>query len=458
MAQTFLAKSTNTTYVCLQDLKTDNVNPDFFKGCGTSIRACLKKNNIPENEIIFVDKNKVSNKKNTRAQPYVTEKYAKEWIYDVNKIKEYRESIKTQKKEELNKTRIEQKQYDVTQLQPLPPIVEISDEEAFKDTDGNILHIEMRGEKTQEGLYMKALDIQNKLGIDRVYDVVTNTNSDHEYNTHYVFFETKNYGIEVDQKSTKVLFLTYFGVIKLLICSRSKKAEHFQKWAITTLFTHQFGDQEDKDDLAADLMGITPKTLYNVFRRSSNTIPCVYLFRIGRVGDVREYCKKKIESINLDGYDDNDMLYKFGKTDDLARRTKEHANTYGKMSKDFTLETFNYIDKALACKAESSINHFFTASDMRIKDSKHAEVVVIKQEKLKYVIEWFKNVQILYSGNSFDLIKQLDTLKHQHAVEIMQKDHEYKLLLKENEKIHYEHKSELQALEIELLKTKLSLV
>ena len=128
----------------------------------------------------------------------MTEKYAKEWIYDVNKIKEYRESIKTQKKEELKKARIEQKQYNATQLQPLPPIVEISDEEAFKDTDGNILHIKMRGEKTQEGLYMKALDIQHKLGIDRVYDGVTHTNSDYEYNTHYVFFETQNYGVEVD--------------------------------------------------------------------------------------------------------------------------------------------------------------------------------------------------------------------------------------------------------------------
>lgn len=320
----------------------------------------------------------------------------------------------------------------------------------------------MRGEKTQEGLYMKALDIQNKLGMNRVHDIVTDKRSDHEYNTHYVFFEAKlsrNSGSNEHQKTTKVLYLTYFGVIKLLICSRSKRAEPFQRWAITTLFTHQFGDQEDKDELAADLMGITPKTLYDVFRKSSNTIPCVYLFKIGRVGDINEYCKNKTESnIDLNGYDDNDILYKFGKTDDLARRTKEHAKIYGKMSKEFTLETFNYIDKALACKAENSINHFFTASEMRIDDPKHAEVVVIKPEKMRYVVEWFKNVQMMYSGNSYELIKQLDNLKNQHAMELMQKEHEYQLLLKDNEKARFEHKSELQALEIEMLKTKLSIV
>ena len=52
---------------------------------------------------------------------------------------------------------------------------------------------------TQEGLYMKALDIQNKLGIDRVYAGVTHTNSDYEYNTHYVFFDIVTYDIKKHQ-------------------------------------------------------------------------------------------------------------------------------------------------------------------------------------------------------------------------------------------------------------------
>ena len=279
MTQTFLAKSTNTTYVCLQDLKTNNVNPDFFKGCGTSIRACLKKNNIPENQIIFVDKNKVSNKKNTRAQPYVTEKYAKEWIYDVNKIKEYRESIKIQKKEELKKTRIEQKEYNATQLQPLPPIVEISDEEAFKDADGNILHIEMRGEKTQEGLYMKALDIQNKLGIDRVYGVVTNTNSDYEYNIHYVFF--------LISPVSKVLYLTFTGFVKLIMCNRKVKNKISYTQLLTSC-TLLFASQESKEELAATCMGISLTHMRSIAKTCSSGLHGIYLFAIGKVSDLHD--------------------------------------------------------------------------------------------------------------------------------------------------------------------------
>jgi hypothetical protein len=463
----FVAKSTNTTYVCLLDIRNKNINHEFFKGCGnvgTSVRSCIKKNDIPECHFIFVEKNKVSNHKNTRAQPYVTEKYAIEWIYDQEKIKEYRANIKAKiaekKKEELHITRIERKEYDSTQLQSLPDIVDISDEDAFKDNEGTSLHIEMRGKKTHDGLYMKALDIEQQLRITCVYRGVTHANSDFEYNKHYVFFTTEgivNYDTSgvVENTPGKVLYLTYFGVIKLLICSRSKNAEQFQKWVITTLFTHQFGDQDQKDELASNLLGITAKTLYDVLRRSSNVIPCVYLFKIGKVGDVRKYCKDKIESINLEGYVDDDILYKFGKTNDLARRTREHANTYGKMSNDFTLETFNYIDKALACKAEKSIKDFFNASDMRINDDKHIVVVVIKPNKMKYTIEWFKNVQMMYSGNSYDLIQQINEMRHNHAMELMKKEHDNQILQKENDKLCFKHKSELQEMEITILKERL---
>ena len=117
-------------------------------------------------------------------------------------------------------------------------------------------------------------------------------------------------------------------------------------------------------------MGITPKTVCDVSRKSSSTIPCVYLFKIGKVCNIVEYCNTKIESINLDGYNKDDIVYKFGMTDDLARRSREHSRSYGIMTTDFSLETFNYIDKAQACEAEKTIKDFFNATDMRVEDKK----------------------------------------------------------------------------------------
>lgn len=495
----FTPISSDTKYVSLLDILNKKVNEPFFEKCGSVdkqiIRKCIIKNTIPDNAFIFVGNNKVSNSKNSRATPYVSESYANEWIYDTEKIIQYRNEqqkiLKKDRAKKISQTRVERKGYDPTQLKPLPDIVDLDENEGFKDEDGNVLHIEMRGERTQKGLYFKASDLGQLH--DRVYNIVIQKTSDFEYDKHYVFFDesnigTRNSGTDVnssqrvpdtdvyngyinyvsnvnysaDVTPKRGLYLTYFGIVKLLICSRSSKAEPFQEWVLTTLFTHQFGEQEQKDDLAANLLGITPKTICDVFRKSTNTIPCVYLFKIGKVGDVRDYLINKMESINLEGYCDNDILYKFGRTNDLARRTKEHASTYGKMSKEFTLETFNYIDKALACKAERSINHFFNASDMRINDIKHTEVVVIKPEKMKYTIEWFQNVQMMYSGNSYELIKQLDDLKHEnvlikkeHENQLLVKQHENQLLLQDNEKLIFKHRSELQAMEIDMLKTKL---
>ena len=52
------AKSTNTTNVCLQDLRTGNLNPHFFKS-ETAVFLYLKSLKILT--------------ANTKAQPYVTE-------------------------------------------------------------------------------------------------------------------------------------------------------------------------------------------------------------------------------------------------------------------------------------------------------------------------------------------------------------------------------------------------
>ena len=101
----------------------------------------------------------------------------------------------------------------------------------------------MRGEQAYGGLYMKALDIQNQLGIPHIQDKVLDTTGDYEYDEHYVFFDTKStlnpstLGPS-ENTSGKVLYLMYFGVVKLLISSRSPNTRPFQKWVITTLFTH----------------------------------------------------------------------------------------------------------------------------------------------------------------------------------------------------------------------------
>ena len=445
----FIDESSKIAYISLFDLYLHKINPPFFEKCGSVdkqiVRRCIIKNTIPEKDHIFVGKHKLSNSKNTRASPYVTETYADKWIYDVNKIIKHREELKIAKKEKLKinitETRIERKHFDETNLKPLPDIVEIEEHERFKDADGNVFRIEIRGEKTQEGLFFKALDFDKlHLSSKPTYDTFTRIGSDYVYDKHYAFFEeahhnkhtphwctnvTKN--DDVTQKNDdvtkkKVLYLTYFGVVKSLICSRSHKAKPFQKWAMTTLFTHQFGEEEEKDTLAASLIGVDHRTISSIFRCSSNVIPCIYLFTIGRVSDIRKYCVKNNDPITLDGYADDDVVYKFGRTEDLEDRTKRHGKTYGKMTNDFALETFSYVDKALVSKAETSLNHYFEGMCMKVNDNKRVELVVIPKSKMKHVTEQFKNIQVMFEGNSKEYIHQIDLMRSHFESELLKKD------------------------------------
>ena len=45
--------------------------------------------------------------------------------------------------------------------------------------------------------------------------------------------------------------------------------------------------------------------------------------------------------------------------------------------------------------------------------------MVIKPNKMQYVNDWFKNVQRICAGNSADLIKQIDDMRHEHAMELV---------------------------------------
>ena len=66
--------------------------------------------------------------------------------------------------------------------------------------------------------------------------------------------------------------------------------------------------------------------------------------------------------------------------------------------------------------------------------------MVIKPNKMQYVNDWFKNVQRICAGNSADLIKQIDDMRHEHAMELVIVKNENKLLEKENEKMFFNTK------------------
>jgi len=203
-----------------------------------------------------------------------------------------------------------------------PPILYLDEEEMFKDADGNVLPIEVRGERNRQNIFFRVKDISDNFVFPKLKTVLLNNSSEYKRGLHFKTFIRQstvvNYDPNLPNKKTS-LFLTYKGLLRFLFVSRNKNAEQFQDWAEEKLFTIQMGTQEEKDKLGTKIQNINYSDFSNVFRKHANKLSAIYLIKIGQVKDIRT-------TFNIpDSYSDEQMLYKYGFTDDLNRRFKEHC-------------------------------------------------------------------------------------------------------------------------------------
>ena len=52
---------------------------------------------------------------------------------------------------------------------PLPPLLELSDSEKFRDEQGNVHEVEVRGEKTKDGIWFKCKDIAHVFEMESLH-------------------------------------------------------------------------------------------------------------------------------------------------------------------------------------------------------------------------------------------------------------------------------------------------
>eukprot|EP00960_Hanusia_phi_P019228 567453-Hanusia_phi.AAC.1 len=86
----------------------------------------------------------------------------------------------------------------------------------FRDDDGRVCNIEVRGERSINKCFFKASDVAKELQMDNLKTTI----------------QHKEYGYEQ-------------GI-----------ADRFQRWAAKTLFTIQMGTVEEKKELCANMLGI----------------------------------------------------------------------------------------------------------------------------------------------------------------------------------------------------------
>ena len=428
--KTFTFDSTGKLYYNNEDLFKQHKS--FYTGFLSKPRKIIEKKQIPNNEYVYMynEKNgtwKITDASYKKAKLFIS----KEW-FD-NTI-----SIKKQNNEEIKNKIIEN----------LPPLLELEDNEKFRDVNDKIINIEVRGQKDRKNIYFKVKDVSVGFDIPNLNSNLNHLSSNYEENIHYKnFYSTSLDNIQLGLNRFS-MYLTYKGLLRVLFVSRSKNVERFQDWAEEKLFTIQIGEQEEKENLSFDLLGINMKTFKNVFNKHANVFPCIYLINLGTVKELRN--KMNISTRSSDDksidYEDDAGVYKYGYSADFEDRLNKHKSHYKKLLNinNIKISLFNIIDPIYLSQAETILDNLFSALNKTIKYENETELVLLNSKDNKFIRQQYELIGTKYAGHSKGL--QEEILKLKNEVKLKEQIHK-------NEIERYQHIIELKDKEL-LLKDK----
>jgi hypothetical protein len=443
----------NMLFYSADELKTSF--PNFFIGTSKTVRLIINKKNIPTTEYIYANKIKndewnISDASSKKAKLLLTKSWVDQHI--------------------ISETILEPEQkYKIS-----PNKIKLEDNEKFRDVNGKVIEIETLGERHHDKIYFSVHDISVGFDMPNLNQIITHKEKGYEKEKHYELFVRNELTngqpvpniLNKTDKNTRKLYLTYLGLTRLLFVSKNKNAEYFQKWAIEKLFTIQMGNENEKERLATNLLQINLESFRAVFKKHANKFPCIYLLALGTVGELRE-------TFNISGeIDDKMIVYKYGFSDDMDRRLKEHNNDYGKLQNvNISVSLFHIIDTKYTSEAEDDLRQFFKNMNKTLfvenQQQNRKELVVLNTKELETVKKEFRHIGNDYAGNTQELQKQIldlntkiekQELQHKiekqelhHKIKDMQNMHEIEILKKEM--IIQQQKSKLEYNEL-LLGTK----
>lgn len=415
-------------------------NPAFFYGCKSNPRNIVDKKGIDEKEYLYAylknDEWIISNKTYCRAKLYLKKVWVDNNVNTVEETKDVKKDVKKEAKKVTN-----------NELEIAPSIITLSDEEYFMDHEGKRMNIEIRGNRDKKEFYFSVSDVSRAFGMLKLSETISDERYDgYQLNIHYRFFTlpvaSENKNISKDNRNKK-LFLTYQGLVRCVTVSKSENAKKYQKWACDILFTHQFGSAKDKAKLASKLLGTDADIAQQVVKSSSSPIPCIYLFTLGHVKDLRK-------SMNIDAkYADNMIVCKYGKTENLERRISEHITTYKLIgNSNLALKYYSYIDPLHITEAENYIKDQINKLHAHLKYENYKELIVIDQKTFNDTLsQQYTLLCKAFGGSVTDMQSKIKDLENRLTLEIA--NHNVELA---NHKIELaNHKTELANHKLEIM-------
>ncbi len=441
-----VVKIEKESYYLAEDLKI--YSPEFFAGTSKGIRKIIERKNIPISDIAFASEVrnvwKVCTEANKKAKLFLTKNWTEKFFFNKKTTKPAEiitpeiitpeiitpEIITPEPIEEITTDSLEEVIEENVEI--APDILDLEDEEKFKDLSGNIIEIETRGKRNRKNIFFKVKDIMDGFQLQSLNNTLLDNRNGYIQNIHYQTLSIRKK--LVNNKSftiKKALYLTYKGLLRVLFVSRNKNAEHFQDWAEEKLFTIQMGTEEKKEELGTEILNLNIKSYRAVLKNHASKFPCIYLLELGTTKNLRQQFNISNE------ISDDSIVYKYGFTDDIERRLYEHGSTYGKMKNvNINLATYHIIDLKYVSEAEDDLRQFFKNFKKTITTDGHKELVVLDSMELRSVKREYKMIGIDYAGATQGLQNQIEELKekitmlhneikeinYQHEIEIMKKD------------------------------------
>lgn len=136
---------------------------------------------------------------------------------------------------------------DVNGIEKAPEIIYLEDNEKFRDNNDDIIDIEIRGVRDCDKIYFKVKDVAIGFDIANLYTTLIKDATNYKNNIDYKYFICKK--TSEKKSSKKELFLTYYGLLHILIISRNNKTNNFFNWIIKILHTVQVETNNYKNKL-----------------------------------------------------------------------------------------------------------------------------------------------------------------------------------------------------------------
>jgi len=443
MAHMDIFKINGQEYYLANDLRSKC--PRLFVGCQKSMPELIKKHGLGKDNYTWA--RLVNGNYEARASK-TSNKIDKmmisiKWVHESGLLRDNNETNNCQ---------------PTNKYESLPSLLLLEENERIYDNEGKYYNVEVRGERDPEGIYFRAKDVAKMLNKDPKYlkDALTNKDRNYVREEDYKVFIVHELSLmaQEDNKKSgrKLLYLTYYGLLKVMIISRNTNLKKFLGWVTRVVFTAHLGTKAQKKQLAVNLLDTDIKCLNYVFNKAATSLPCVYLIYIGSVKEMRKGLKLNSH------YEDGQKIYKYGKTRHIKERFQQHHNNYSKLgSKNMALMKYAMVDPQFITKAEAELKAYFVDNEYVITAHKKIELVILDKNQLEGVYGTYTNIMKKYVGAYKELTDSIDLMKANHKSELLARDNETSTLRAENallkQKIDYEarlHKSELLARDNEI--------